>query len=155
MSIEDDVAFLEQVPTFAVLGRPALRILAIGAESKNVASGEVLFRAGDPADAGYVIQEGSFSLKSEAPDSEQHSAIAGRGTLLGEFALFTGTMRGSTAVALGAATVLRIPRSLFLKMLEGFPEAANQLRAYMSSRLDRTASDIVRMRDAFTRQPET
>ena len=65
MSIEDDIAFLERVPTLAILGHEALRILAIGAESRYVHHGEVLFNAGDPADAGYVIQEGSFSLDGD------------------------------------------------------------------------------------------
>ncbi|MBV9629692.1 MAG: cyclic nucleotide-binding domain-containing protein, partial [Xanthobacteraceae bacterium] len=100
MSIEDDVAFLEKVPTFAVLGRPALRILAIGSETRNVAPGEVLFRAGDPADAGYVIQEGSFSLTAEALPPGQQTKVATRGTLLGEYALFTTTKRTTSAVAL-------------------------------------------------------
>ena len=46
MTIEDDIAFFERVPTLNMLGRPALRILAIGAESRYVHSGEVLFNAG-------------------------------------------------------------------------------------------------------------
>ena len=33
MTIEDDIAFLSQVPVLRRLGAPALRILAIGAES--------------------------------------------------------------------------------------------------------------------------
>ena len=61
MSIEDDIAFFERVPTFSMLGRAALRILAIGAESRYVHSGEVLFNAGDAADSGFVVQEGAFS----------------------------------------------------------------------------------------------
>ena len=64
MTIEDDIAFFERVPTLGLLGRDALRILAIGAESRYVHGGEVLFGMGDEADAGYVIQEGSFSLSS-------------------------------------------------------------------------------------------
>jgi CRP-like cAMP-binding protein len=149
VSIEDDVAFLEKVPTFAVLGRPALRILAIGAETKNVGSGEVLFRAGDPADAGFVIQEGSFSLTSESLPGDQQTKVATRGVLLGEYALFTDSKRTTTAIALAPATLLRIPRSLFLKMLEGFPEAATQLRAHLAARLDRTARELTNMRSAF------
>ena len=39
MSLEDDIDFFEQVPTFAVLGKQALRILAIGAETKRLPSG--------------------------------------------------------------------------------------------------------------------
>ena len=62
MSIEDDIALLHSVPTLALLGREPLRILAIGAENRSVPEGEVLFRAGEAADAGYVVQEGSFRL---------------------------------------------------------------------------------------------
>ena len=64
MGIEDDILFIERVPTLRALGRDALRILAIGAESRYVHSGEVLFIAGEAADGGYVIQEGSFRLES-------------------------------------------------------------------------------------------
>ena len=46
MSIEDDIIFIERVPTLRMLGRDALRILAIGAESRYVHKGEVLFLAG-------------------------------------------------------------------------------------------------------------
>ena len=55
MSIEDDIAFLERVPTLALLGRDALRILAIGAESRYLHDGNVLFSQGEAADAGYVV----------------------------------------------------------------------------------------------------
>ena len=71
MSIEDDIAFIERVPTLRMLGRTALRILAIGAESRYVHQGEVLFSAGDPTDCGYVIQEGSFRLQSDVGSVEE------------------------------------------------------------------------------------
>jgi CRP-like cAMP-binding protein len=58
MSIEDDIRLLEQVSTLAVLGHEALRILAIGFESRDVHGGDILFREGENADAGYVIQKG-------------------------------------------------------------------------------------------------
>jgi CRP-like cAMP-binding protein len=149
VSIEDDVAFLERVPTFAVLGRAALRILAIGADTRHVAAGEVLYRAGDKADSGFVIQHGELNLRSGEHDSAHQSVVARPGALLGEYALFADTTRTVTAIALTPVTLMRIPRSLFLKMLEGFPDAANQLRAHLATRVDRTATAIAGMRDAF------
>src|SRR6478752_4423827 len=107
MSIEDDIAFFERVPTFGVLGRAALRILAIGAESRYVHSGEILFRAGDAADAGFVIQEGAFTLTSQHSDGAQAAVVVGRGTLMGELALLTDTVRPVTATANEPSTVLR------------------------------------------------
>ena len=50
--------------------------------------------------------------------------IAGPGTLLGELALIAETKRPATATAHEPSTVIRISRSLFLKMLEGYPDAA-------------------------------
>jgi len=148
MSIEDDIAFLERVPTLRLLGRPALRILAIGAENRYVHSGEVLFSAGDAADAGYVLQEGSFSLVPEAPNDSETITV-GPGTLLGEIAMLTETTRPATAKALEPATVLRIPRTLFLKMLEGFPDAAARLRDDMASRASRSARDMYVVRSTL------
>ncbi len=141
MTIEDDIAFFEQVPTLGQLGRDALRILAIGAESRYVHGGEVLFGAGDEADAGFVIQEGSFSLSSGSVGDDE-PLVVGRGALLGELALITETKRPATATALEPSTVLRIPRGLFLKMLDGFPSAAEKLRDILARRSDQSAADI-------------
>jgi CRP-like cAMP-binding protein len=143
MTIEDDILFFERVPTLRPLGRDALRILAIGAESRYIHGGEVLFTAGDDADAGFVIQEGAFSLS--AAEGTEPTAV-GPGTLLGELALLTETRRPVTATALEPSTVLRIPRSLFLKMLEGFPAAARRLRDVMAARTDQSSRDITGVR---------
>ena len=56
MTIEDDIAFLERVPTLHLLSRQALRVLAIGAQSRYVHGGEILFNAGEEAEGGYVVQ---------------------------------------------------------------------------------------------------
>ena len=149
MTIEDDIAFLDKVPTFTLLGPHALRILAIGAESRYVHSGEVLFTAGEIADAGYLVQDGAFALRLENVDSETAQVTVERGALLGEFALLTETLRPVTATALEPSTVMRIPRSLFLKMLEGFPDAAQRLRQHLARRAEQTAKDIYAVRDSL------
>ena|SRR3974390_2937040 len=146
MTIEDDIAFLEKVPTFAILGHDALRIIAIGAESRYVHGGEVLFAVGEPADAGYVVQEGSFTLKSDMTEAAAPELTVTRGTLLGELALLTETTRPVTATAAEPSTVVRVPRSLFLKMLEGFPDAARRLRDHIAARTDQAAKDMVSVR---------
>jgi CRP-like cAMP-binding protein len=152
MTIEDDIGFFERVPTLSLLGRQALRILAIGAETRYIHGGEVLFNAGDEADGGFVIQEGRFSLAS----SEDAGAITvGPFTLLGEVALFTETQRPATATALEPSTVLLIPRELFIKMLDSFPDAARKLREILAKRLDISAREIDNVRatlDAHERE---
>jgi CRP-like cAMP-binding protein len=145
MSIEDDIVYFERVPTLALLGREALRILAIGAENRYVHGGNVLFHEGEAADAGYVIQEGSFSLATEH-NSGIEPVTVGTGTLLGELALITETTRRVTATAREPSTVIRIARSLFLKMLEGYPDAAERLREDILRRAEDSSRDIDKVR---------
>jgi CRP-like cAMP-binding protein len=142
MAIDDDITFLERVPTLSLLGRQALRILAIGAETRYIHSGEVLFKRGDEADGAYVIQEGRFKLSS----NDGNELTVGPCTLLGEVALFSETRRPATARALEPSTVLRIPRFLFVRMLDSFPEAARKLREILAARLDQAAREISNVR---------
>jgi CRP-like cAMP-binding protein len=134
MGLEDDIAFFEQVPTFAALGKQALRVLAIGAETRQLASGAVLFYAGELADGGYLVQEGSLLLEP-GTFSDGKEYTVGPGTLVGELALLTDMVCPATAIAKEPTVVIRITRNLFRKMLEGYPAAAEQLREIMSQRL--------------------
>ena len=96
----------------------------------------MLFYAGELADGGYVVQEGSLLLEP-GTFSEGKDFIVGPGTLVGELALLTDTVCAATAIAKEPTTVIRISRSLFRKMLEGYPEAAVKLRDIMGSRARR------------------
>ena len=124
MSIEDDVALLERVPTLRLLGSASLRMLAIGSEQRNLGRGDVLFNAGDDADAGFVVQRGSFRVD----DGVAAEIIAGPGSLIGELALVVVMKRPSTAISLDNSSVVRIARSLFQRVLESDPAAARRLR---------------------------
>jgi CRP-like cAMP-binding protein len=142
MSLEDDIAFFEQVPTLAVLGKHALRILAIGAETRNLPSGAVLFYAGELAEGGYLVQEGSLLLEPGTLQ-EGKEVTVGRGTLVGELALLTDMVCPATAIAKEPTVVIRITRNLFKKMLEGYPEAAVKLRDIMAERVDDWTRELV------------
>jgi CRP-like cAMP-binding protein len=139
MSIEDDVALLERVPTLRVLGTTALRMLAIGSEQRGCARDSVLFRAGDEADAGFVVQRGAFRIE----DGGGASIVAGPGALIGELALINAMRRPSTAIALEDSSVIRVARSLFQRVLESDPAAARRLRDEFARRTSQIASDIL------------
>jgi CRP-like cAMP-binding protein len=139
MSIEDDVALLERVPTLRMLGTTALRMLAIGSEQRDVTRGEVLFNSGDDADAGFIVQRGAFRIE----DGDGAEIVAGPGSLIGELALVVAMRRPSTAVALEHSTVVRVTRSLFQRVLESDPAAARRLRDEFANRTSQIASDIL------------
>jgi CRP-like cAMP-binding protein len=139
MSIEDDVALLERVPTLRLLGSASLRMLAIGSEQRVVAQGDALFRQGDEADCGFVIQRGAFRIE----DDSGAEITASPGALLGELALVVAMRRPSTATATEYSTVIRIARSLFQRVLESDPDAAVRLRDEFALRSSQIASDIL------------
>lgn len=148
MALEDDIRLFSKIPTLGDLGDQALRILAIGAEMRFLPRGAVLFHAGDLADCGYIIQDGSFDLTPSAA-VEGDVIVAGPGTLLGEIALLVDTVRPATATAREPSSVLRIPRSLFLKMLEGYPDAARKLRDSFAARTDQWSRELNNVRTAL------
>jgi CRP-like cAMP-binding protein len=141
MSIEDDVALLERVPTLRLLGREALRVLAIGSEHRDFARGDALFRIGDEADGGYVVQRGAFRITLE--DGSSNETIAGPGALIGELALIVPMRRPATALSLEFSTVIRLGRIMFSRVLESDPAAARRLRDDLASRTSQIASDIL------------
>lgn len=139
MSIEDDVALLERVPTLRLLGTEPLRMLAIGSEQREIVRGDKLFSKGDDADCGYVVQGGAFRVD----DGSGAETIARTGMLMGELALIVAMKRPSTATALEYSSVIRISRSLFQRVLESDPAAAARLRNEFISRTSQLASDIL------------
>src|SRR6201998_1423505 len=139
MSIDDDVALLERVPTLRLLGRDSLRMLAIGSEQRTIYSGEYLFRQGEAADSGFILHGGPF----RTDDGAGAQTPAGPGTLIGELALVVAMQRPSSATAMENSVVIRIARSLFQRVLESDPAAARRLRDEFAVRTSQLASDIL------------
>jgi CRP-like cAMP-binding protein len=138
MSIDDDVALLERVPTLRLLGSAALRMLAIGSEQRDFERGDTLFNAGDEADAGYIVQRGAFRIEDGGAE-----IVAGPGALIGELALIVAMRRPSSAIALERSSAIRVARSLFQRVLESDPAAARRLRDEFANRTSQLASDIL------------
>lgn len=141
MSIESDIALLERCPTFQILGREALRVFAISSEQLDFSRGDVLFRAGEDADCGFVVSRGAFRVSFV--DGSSHEVVAGVGSLIGELALIVPMQRPATAVSLEFSSVIRVHRQLFLRVLDSDPAAARRLRDEIAGRTSQAASDIV------------
>jgi len=150
MTIEDDIAFLQRVPALAILGRDALRILAIGTENRYVHEGVTLFGEGEQADGAYVVQEGSFDLVKRDNGA---ATVVGPGALIGEVALISETRRPVSAVAREPSSVVRIPRQLFLKVLESDPDAALRMRDALAARTQQVTAEFAKVRATLVGVP--
>lgn len=141
MSLDEDIVLLGRIPTLRVLGREAMRILAISAQTVELHGGEQLFEEGEPADGGYVVVYGSVELRSVG-EANSGTVVARKGTLIGETSLIVHAMRPATATALEQTRLMHIPRGVFMRMLEGEPEGTRALRDMIQGRLKSTLDDL-------------
>jgi CRP-like cAMP-binding protein len=112
----------------------ALRLIAFSGETRMFRANDVLFRQGEPADGGFVLMVGTIAVESAGLGRPQPQVV-GPGTLIGERALFSAMPRPSTAVAREPATVLKITRRLFYRVLTEFPGSAQRVRSALASDL--------------------
>src|SRR5262249_40444219 len=75
----------------------AIEDLLPAVRTRRLAAGEVLFRAGDPGDALFIVDKGRVQIKTESGSS---IAELGDGEAFGEMALFSSGARTATAVPL-------------------------------------------------------
>jgi CRP-like cAMP-binding protein len=136
MALEDDIDFLDRIPTFHVIGREAQRILAISAETVHLRGGDVLFEEGEPADGAFVLREGTIVFRGTHDEPESAPLVARAGTLIGEAALIVEGRRPATATALDPSSLWRVSRAVFLRTLEGEPDAARALRRMIAARVE-------------------
>jgi len=150
VSLEDNIRVLERTPVLAEIGREALKLLAFSAEQKNLADNERLFERGAHAECAYTVVSGRIRL-----DSDDEVRVVGPGALIGETALIVDALRPCDAFAEGPARVLIVPRSLFLKMLEEFPQIAGALRGRLIQRMRGQYSELARIQDDLDQLPRS
>ncbi len=144
MSFESDLREIARIPFFAALEFEARRLLAFSAETRILRSREVLFVKGEISDCGYLLLNGSLEIDGQrAIDGTQ---VLNPPVLIGEMALLTETVRPATLIARTPATVLRISRALFARILKEHPRSAIQTRALIEDRLVAFKQDIAQAR---------
>ena len=137
VSLDSDIRLLSQVQLFQGFGPDHLRLLAFGAEARTLGRGTQVYLEGTRADGGIVIVHGQITLTSGT-----HNRIVsthGPGSLLAAMALITPVEHAATAEAVEHTEVLKIPRPLFLRMLEEYPHLA----AILQRRIGREVSQFV------------
>ena len=151
MALIDDIRTLSQLPLFHGMSEEPLRLIAFGADRKQIASGHVLFREQSPAECAYVVTRGGFELSSMGRDGAQVvQATAGPGTLLSELALVTLVERKYTAVAIEDSDVIRITRALFHRLIEEYPDAAQLIDARIRENIAAMARKAMAMLHRFS-----
>lgn len=129
---------LRHVPLFAQLDEATLRGLAEHAELLVLPAGREVFQAGSASDELYLLETGMVQVLAEGGKLMDE---LGSGAVFGELALLTRERRSATVRTATASTLIRIPRSALLPLLEG----NDRLRERMWKTLaERRFDDVVR-----------
>ena len=136
--------FLRTLELFRGLDAEGLRTVAGLLRESFHATGEVLFRHGDPADAFYLMREGTVALfRDEVGKPLQLLARYRGGEHFGELDLLDGGERQATARVTEASRILRLDRDPFLAFLDRCPEVALKLHITAARRHSETAAAVL------------
>jgi CRP-like cAMP-binding protein len=122
------IAILERLGIFAMAPQPVLERLAAACTEVEFAPGDVIVREGDPADALYVILDGSVGVTARGEgDTEKRLRTMGPETYFGEIGLLERIPRTATVIAEAPTRCYRIDGDEFLGALMETPPATSLL----------------------------
>ena len=153
------VASLKGVYLFHQLDAAELHLLESICREQVVASGDEVFRHGDPADALYVIHLGTVRIHREsATIDEIEVAMLGTGAHFGELAWLTRDKRSATATAQERTELLRMDYDAMVRLVEENPRLGMKVYRALARRiaamLRETTDDLVFAREMNARRAE-
>jgi CRP-like cAMP-binding protein len=146
MSLEQEVELIRQFPIFSKIQAAMQKLLCFSSERLTYDAGQVMFNAGDAADAAYIIIDGSVEISVPTPSGPIIVNTLGKNELLGEIAIFGEVPRTATAKALSKLETLKISKDLFIKVIRENPDAAIELIKILAGRLANTTSQLTQTR---------
>ena len=150
MALSDDIDLLSAVPLFSGLDTDQLRLVAFGAEHRQIATGQVLFREKSPAECAYVVVSGTLELHVIGRGGKSRlETTVGKGVMLSELALVTMVERKFTAVAREDVDVIRITRAMFHRLLEEYPSMARHVEARIKQSISALVDGTAAMAGRF------
>jgi CRP-like cAMP-binding protein len=145
-----ELAALPSISLFAEVPPAALSRLIQHADLVELGRGELLIRAGDPADALFVIVSGD--LEVDWPGLATPIAIS-EGSIVGETCLLDAVMRRADVRTVTRVSALRIPKTVLDAIQAEFPAVGEVLLELLTRRL---ISNLLRTNPLFAGfDPET
>ena len=134
--MDEFIETITRTSIFAGLAREDLARVAGKLDEVRVAAGTVIFRQADPGDALYVVQTGAVEiLHRDAAGDVERIAILGPRECFGEIAIFTGTPRSASVVALVDTSLLRLSKGACEQLVVQCPPFSLHICRLLSARL--------------------
>jgi CRP/FNR family cyclic AMP-dependent transcriptional regulator len=132
---------LGRVPLFSGLSQRDLKRIGALAEERWLPPGHRVIEQGKPAEAFFVILDGSARVVRGA--SQRLLRRLGPGDYFGEISLIDGTTRSASVVAESTLDVIRLPRTAFRKVLRDEPDVAFRIMTSLAGRVRNLERDLL------------
>jgi CRP/FNR family cyclic AMP-dependent transcriptional regulator len=129
---------LAEVELFELISEEDLKSLAEVVDSTSLKANEILFHAGEPGEALYIVRTGEVELFIKDTTGQKIVlTIAGKNDMFGEVAMFDSKPRTATAMALTDAELLVVEREDLIFLFQKNPDTALSMMAAIGGMLRR------------------
>jgi CRP/FNR family transcriptional regulator, cyclic AMP receptor protein len=149
VKVRAEAEVFRRIPLFAECDWAQLQVLAFSCDREEFAEGEAIVKQGSKGDAAYLILKGRAEVVVTSGGATRPVAAVESGAFIGELAMIAGLPYSITAVAAAAVTAARVPRSLFMRVAEEFPDFGAKVFAAMARKLDGSVNDLLSVQRAF------
>lgn len=113
------IELLRGLRIFGELADDELARVAEACAERTYASGEYIFREGEPGNRLYVVVDGEVRISRQIPGAgEEALAVLKPGAMFGEMAVFDRSERSTDAISNGGTRVITIARPDFEMLLD-------------------------------------
>jgi CRP/FNR family cyclic AMP-dependent transcriptional regulator len=129
---------------FAGLDEATIAVVAGALRRRRYKRGEVIFHAGDPGDALFIVARGAVKITVLPEDGTEPAILATiePGGFFGELALLDGAPRSASASALGSVEALILGRSAFDRLVDEQPNLRHALLVSLAHEIRRLTGQI-------------
>jgi len=141
-----DPAFLRSSELFENQPPEVVRAVLAQGQLLEFGPGDVVFRQGDQGDRLFVVKSGVLEVVAAPTDGSEPIVVAylGKGEVIGELALLTGSPRSATIRCPEHAKLFAVDKAVFFDLMDVLPAFARNLSVVLAKRLETTTLKVPR-----------
>lgn len=129
---------------FSEVDDATLQTIAAALRPRRFRRGEVVFHAGDPGDALFIVVSGQAKVTVPSDDGSEPAILTtvGPGGFFGELALLDGAPRSTTIVALDVVETMVLRRDAFDRLVDSEPGLRRALLVSLAGEIRRLTAQV-------------
>ena len=149
MSVRVNAEVFRRIPLFAECDPAHLQVMAFACDRQEFPSGSSVIRQGETGDSGYLILRGAADVLLTEAGVSRAIARVEPGSFIGELGMIAMLPYAVTVAATSDVSVARVSRSLFMRVVEEFPDFGVKVMAVLSRKLAGSVSELKAVQPGF------